>query len=107
MDDDERTEQSEEMNEENDAREEDIVEDTDADTKDVEENDNENDSEILRRLDALEQMITRVSGGLDALRESQSVLVENGATIMEESAPEEMDLGVDAFVSPYDLDLLV
>ena len=108
MDDDERKEQSEEMNEENDAREEDIVEDVDSDTKDVEENEDRSESEILRRLDALEQMIGRVSGGLDALREAQSIMVENGATIIDtDSGDEDMDLDVDNFMSPKELDLLI
>ena len=105
MDEDERTNESEEMNEENDAREEDIVEDTDSDTEDVEENDDENESEILRRLSALEETLGRVLGGIDALREAQSIMVDNGATIIDDSESETLDFGVDDYVSPDELDL--
>lgn len=105
MDEDERREDAEEMNEENDAREEDIVEDTDADTRDVEENEDENDGELMRRLDRLEEMVGRVIGGLDALRDAQSVMVDNGATIIDDGDEEEMDFGIDDFVEPEELDL--
>lgn len=107
MDEDERKDQSEEMNEENDAREEDIVEDTDADTKDVVENDDANESEVLRRIDALETTLGRIMGGIDALREAQSVMVENGATIIDDTVDDDIDLGIDDFVSPTELDLML
>lgn len=107
MDEDERKDQNEEMNEENDAREEDIVEDTDADTKDVVENDDANESEVLRRIDALETTLGRIMGGIDALREAQSVMVENGATIIDDTEDDNFDLGVDDFVSPTELDLML
>lgn len=107
MDEDERKDQSEEMNEENDAREEDIVEDTDADTKDVVENDDANESEVLRRLNALETTLGRIQGGIDALREAQSVMVENGATIIDDTVDDDIDLGIDDFVSPTELDLML
>ncbi len=107
MDEDERRDEAEEMNEENDAREEDIVEDTDADTRDVEENDNANESVILQRLDALETTMGRILGGIDALRETQSVMVENGATIIDDTEDDNFDLGVDDFVSPNELDLML
>ena len=106
MDDEERRDEVEEMNEENDAREEDIVEDEDADTQDIEENEDRGDSEILRRLDALEESITRLAGGIDALREAQSVMVENGATIIDDSE-DDFDLGIDDYVSPQELDLII
>lgn len=105
MDEDERRDESEEMNEENDAREEDIVEDTDADTRDVEENDDAEESVILQRIDALENTISRILGGIDALREAQSVMVENGATIIDDTEAEKFDLGIDDFVAPDELDL--
>jgi len=107
MDEDERTNQSEEMNEENDAREEDIVEDTDSDTEDVVENDDANESVILQRIDALETTMSRILGGIDALREAQSVMVENGATIIDDTVDEDIDLGIDDFVSPTELDLML
>lgn len=107
MDEDERKDTSEEMNEENDAREEDIVEDTDSDTKDVEENDNANESAILQRIDALETMLGRIIGGIDSLREAQSVMVENGATIIDDTEDDNIDLGVDDYIAPSELDLTI
>lgn len=107
MDEDERKDASEEMNDENDAREEDIVEDTYADTKDVVENDDANESEILRRIDTLETTLGRIMGGIDALREAQSVMVENGATIIDDSEDENIDLGIDDYVAPSELDLSI
>ena len=107
MDEDERKNVSEEMNEDNDAREEDIVEDTDADTKDVVENDDANESEVLRRIDALENTLGRIMGGIDTLREAQSVMVENGATIIDDTVDEDIDLGIDDFVTPAELDLVL
>ncbi len=107
MDEDERRDTSEEMNEENDAREEDIVEDTDADTRDVVENDDANSNTILERINALEDTLNRIMGGIDALREAQSVMVENGATIVDTSEDENIDLGVDDFVEPAELDLML
>lgn len=107
MDEDERKDASEEMNEENDAREEDIVEDTDADTKDVVENNNANESAILERIDALETTISRILGGIDALREAQSVMVENGATIIDDTEDDNIDLGIDDYIAPAELDLTI
>lgn len=106
MDEDERIEQSEEMNEENDAREEDIVEDTDADTEDVIENDDENNDSVMQRMDRLEEMLGRVLGGIDALRDAQSIMVDNGATIIDDTE-EEMDFGIDDFIEPSELDLML
>lgn len=106
MPEDERKDVSEEMNEENDAREEDIVEDVDADTKDVERNNDDNYSEVSRRLDRLETMMEKISGGIDALRDAQSIIVDNGGTI-QETEPDSMDLGIDDFVAPAELDLII
>ena len=106
MDEDERTESSEEMNEENDAREEDIVEDTDSDPRDVEENTDENDNEISRRLERLESMVSRMSGAIDAMRDLQGIIVDNGATINDSDS--DLDLsGVDDYVSPDQLNLVL
>lgn len=106
MDEDERKDEVQELNEENDAREEDIVEDTDAGTRDVEENEDAKDGELLRRLDRVEEMLGRVIGGIDALREAQSVMVDNGATIID-SSDDDFDYGIDDFVEPTELDLTI
>lgn len=106
MPDDERRDENEEMNDENDAREEDIVEDVDSDTEDVERNNDDNYSEVSRRLDRLETMMERLSGGIDALRDAQSIIVDNGGTI-QETEDDSMDLGIDDFVAPAELDLII
>ena len=106
MDDDERRDESEEMNDENDAREEDIVKDEDADTRDIEESESEEHDEISRRMDAIEDMLGRVLGKLDALTDAQSIMVDNGATIMED-IDDSLDLGMDDFEPPAELDLSI
>ena len=106
MDDDERRDESEEMNEENDAREEDIVEDEDADTRDIEDSESEEHDEISRRMDSIEEMLGRVLGKLDALTDAQSIMVDNGATIMED-IDDSLDLGIDDYEPPAELDLTI
>lgn len=106
MPEDERMDENEEMNVDNDAREEDIVEDVDADIKDVERNNDNNYDEVSRRLDRIETMIEKLSGGIDALRDAQSIIVDNGGTI-QETDDDSMDLGIDDFVAPAELDLII
>ena len=106
MEENERNEDVTEMNEDNDAREEDIVEDTDSDTQDVEETEDENNDELNRRLSAIEDMLGRVLGGIDALRDAQSIMVDNGATIVEDEE-NSMDLGIDDYEPPAELDLSI
>lgn len=106
MDEDERRDEAEEMNDENDAREEDTVEDVDADTKDVEENTDNDFSAISKRIDKLETMMEKMQGGIDALRDAQSIIVDNGGTI-QETEDDSMDFGIDDFVAPAELDLII
>lgn len=106
MDENERNDEVTEMNEDNDAREEDIVEDTDSDTEDVEETEDDNNDELNRRLSAIEDMLGRVLGGIEALRDAQSIMVDNGATIMEDEE-NSMDLGIDDYEPPAELDLSI
>ena len=106
MDEDERKDVGEEMNEENDAREEDIVEDVDADTKDVEEKTDDDYSEISRRIDRLETLVEKAIGGIDALRDAQSVIVDNGGTIRE-TEDDSINLDIDDFEPPSELDLII
>lgn len=107
MADEERDEtQYNEDNEENDAREEDIVEDTDSDTEDIEETEHENYDETERRFSGIEAVLERILGELSSLREAQGILVENGAVINDV----ETDIGhneEDEFVPPAEMDLLV
>ena len=98
--------QSDEMNEDNDAREEDIVRDTDADTKDVEETEDKKYDETEKRFSGIEATLDKILGELSSLREAQGILVENGAVVNDV----ETDIGhveEDEFVPPMELDLLI
>lgn len=106
MDEELDTMQSEGMNDENDAREEDIIEDTNADTKDVEETENDDTDKIERRFSGIEATLEKILGQFSALREAQGIMVENGAVVNDV----ETDIGhveEDEFVSPMELDLLI
>lgn len=97
---------SEEMNEENDAREEDIVRDDDADTRDVEETEREDNNEIERRISNMESVLDKILGEISSIRESQGIMVENGAVVSEPDVV--MDFtDADNFVPPAELDLLI
>lgn len=77
MDVEEVEKQQEKMNDENDAREEDIVKDTDADTRDTDDSINR----VMKKLDSLFDEIDSLKGGIKALQNAQAMLVENGAVI--------------------------
>lgn len=98
--------QSKEMNEENDAREEDIVRDEDADTKDVEDTQREDYDETEKRFTAIEARLDKILGEISSIRESQGIMVENGAVITE-NEPDMDFTDADAFVPPAELDLLI
>lgn len=106
MEDEKNKQNQEEMNEENDAREEDVVEDTDSDTKTVEENTNADFKALSARFDRLESLVERLTGNVEALRDAQGIMIDNGATV-QESSMEDMDLDDDGFVSTDELDLLL
>lgn len=98
--------ESEEMNEENDSREEDIVRDDDADTRDVEETEREDNDETERRFSRIEGTLDRILGEISSIRESQGIMVENGAVVSEPDV--DMDFtDADSFVPPAELDLLI
>ena len=71
MDDDERKEVSEE------------VEDTDADTSDIEDSQDSDYASLSKRLTAMEENQNRMLGVLSALQKAQSNFVEMGGTIRE------------------------
>ena len=106
MADDDSRRQEEIMNEENDSREEDIVRDTDADTGDVEREERDFNDENERRFSSIEATLDKILGEISSIRESQGIMVENGAVITEPDA--DMDFtDADAFVPPAELDLLI
>lgn len=98
--------QEEEMNEENDAREEDIIEDADGDTKIVENNDNDNYRALSDRLNRMETLLERLSGNIEALRDAQGLLVDNGATVREDFT-EDMDFSDDSSNVNSELNFLI
>lgn len=106
MADEDNSKQSEEMNEENDAREEDIVSDTDADTRDVEEKQTEDFDATERRFTSIEATLDKILGAISSLREAQGIMVENGAVVNDVDS----DIGhveEDEFVPPREMDLLI
>lgn len=103
---DDSTNQSEEINEENDAREEDVVKDTDSDTKDVEQNDDRNADVIERRFSSIEATLDKILGQISSIREAQGVMVENGAVVQDIDNDDLLD-NTDSFVPPAELDLLI
>lgn len=106
MDGNEAQVQEKEMNEENDAREEDVVEDTDSDTKDIENNDNDNYRALSDRLNRMETLLERLSGNLEALRDAQGLLIDNGATVREDFT-EDIDIPASTYDSGLDLDFRI
>ena len=91
---------------EDDAREEDIVRDEDADTQDVDDIQRENNDEIERRFSGIEATLEKILGELSSLREAQGIMVENGAVVNDV----ETDIGhieEDEFVPPLEMDLLI
>ena len=98
--------QSEEMNEENDAREEDIVKDDDADTKDIEETERDDYDATEKRFSSIESTLEKILGQLSSIREAQGIMVENGAVVNDVDS----DIGhveEDEFIPPREMDLLV
>ena len=98
--------QSEEMNEENDSREEDIVRDDDADTQDVEDLQREDFDATEKRFSSIEATLDKILGAISSLREAQGIMVENGAVVNDV----ETDIGhveEDEFVPPREMDLLI
>ena len=106
MADNEGTKQEQEMNSENDAREEDIIEDTDSDTEDVERTERREGADIESRLRSIEEMQSKILGRIAAISEAQGIAVENGM-VVHESGAEPDTSGVDSFVPPSEMDLLI
>ena len=106
MDDNRNTDEREEMNEDNDAREEDIVEDTDADTEDVEETEREEYDETEKRFSSIEATLGKILGQLSSFNEALGIMVENGA-VVNDTDTEIGHIEEDEFVPPAEMDLLV
>ena len=103
MDDVRGTNASEEINDENDAREEDIVSDTDADTRDVIDTEREHYDDVEKRFSSLEATLDKILAQMASIREAQGIMVENGAVIRDTDEIET----VDDFISPGEMNLLV
>ena len=94
------------MNEDNDAREEDIVSDVDADTEDVIETEDRNEGDYEKRFSSIEATLDKILGQISSIREAQGVMVENGAVIQE--VEDDLDFSdADNFVPPAKLNLLI
>lgn len=106
MDDSNDATPSNENENENVAQTEETIEDTDADTRDEVDTTNDDFVTLLRRMDTMEEVMERLAGNLEALRNAQGILVENGATV-QDFDDSNMDLNDDSFISPAELDLLI
>lgn len=106
MADERNTQQSKEINEENDAREEDVVEDIDSDTKDVEDIQRDTYDATEKRFSGIEATLEKILGELSSLREAQGILVENGA-VVNDTDSEIGHVEEDEFIPPMELDLLI
>lgn len=106
MDDSKDTKSSNENENENVAQSEETIEDTDADTRDEVDTTNDDYKALLRRMTTVEEAMERMAGNLEALRNAQGILVENGATV-QDFADSNLDLNDDSFISPAELDLLI
>lgn len=76
--------------------EEQIVEDTDADTRDVEETENEvksdTDSDYIQLRKLMERMDARmdaIESSIQSVKDAQSVVIDNGAIIRDDSPQED------------------
>ncbi len=106
MDDSNDATTSNENENENVAQTEETIEDTDADTRDEVDTTNDDFVTLLRRMNTMEEVMERLAGNLEALRNAQGILVENGATV-QDFDDSNMDLNDDSFISPAELDLLI
>ena len=106
MDDSNDVTPSNENENENVAQTEETIEDTDADTRDEVDTTNDDFVTLLRRMNTMEEVMERLAGNLEALRNAQGILVENGATV-QDFDDSNMDLNDDSFISPAELDLLI
>ena len=97
------TDSSKEMNDENDAREQDIVSDTDADTRDVVDTEQEHYDDVEKRFSTIESTLDKILAQISSIREAQGILVENGAVINDTDE----EIQIDDFVSPAEMNLLI
>ena len=97
----------EEMNNENGAREEDIVEDVDADTRDVEKSVQSQTTDFDSRFTAIEDTLDKILGSIASFNESLGIMVENGAVVHENGGGEIGHVEEDSFTPPAELDLLI
>lgn len=103
MADERDTNSSQEMNDENDAREQDIVSDTDADTNDIVDTEREHYDDVEKRFSSLEATLDKILAQMASIREAQGIMVENGAVIRD---TEDNDT-IDDFKSPGEMNLLI
>lgn len=80
------------------------VEDTDADTRDIERDSSAEFSTLMDRLGNLEKMVETLSGSIAAIRDAQSVMIDNGAVIQDSTPLDDSD-DIDDFRSISELDL--
>ena len=86
--------------------EEQTVEDTDADTKDVEQEQQDDYSDMLKRLTRMEDAVNRMAGVVSGIQKAQQSLVDMGAVIRENPV-DETESDDDSFVPLEKLDFTI
>lgn len=83
--------------------EQNIVSDADADTADI----SHEDGRISKTLDEIIARIDKMEGSLKSIRDTQSIMVENGATVREFEPSDYTSDGKDEFVPLDELDFSI
>lgn len=96
------------VNDPNDSIENNVVTDLDADTGDIEDTNRIDFSAIESRIDSLETILEKIQGGITAIRDAQSIMVNSGAVIREGSdSSDNDDSGSPEFIPLEELDFSI
>ena len=70
------------------TNEEQEVRDNDADTREVEQDTNSDDAKLLSFMEKIDARMNALEGSLENLRGAQSIMIDNGAVIRDDSEPD-------------------
>lgn len=75
--------------------EEQEVEDSDADTRDVEQTENDDFSEMRSFMERIDARMRAIESSMQSIKDAQSVVIDNGAIIRDDSPQDDVDDYVD------------
>lgn len=75
--------------------EEQEVEDSDADTRDVEQTENDGFSEMRSFMERIDARMRAIESSMQSIKDAQSVVIDNGAIIRDDSPQDDVDDYVD------------